>query len=391
MGHSIMVGCDLHDRSMLLKVTVGRRLPGQMSFSNTLEGRDKMIRRLLEMRDSQGADRIVFVYEASGQGFGLYDELHESGIECYVLAPTHLPKTPGRKRNKTDERDALMLLEQCRGYVLAGNPLPTIWIPPAELRDDRDLVRARLETAEANTQVKLQTYALLKRNRVALPDFFTKHRHWTKRFVCWLEETAEGMLNGAAAVLRMYVARHRAFHRELLELDRAIRQLSKCERYKLPCELIQKLPGVGRLTTMVYLTEMGDLCRFKNRRQVAAYLGLCPSSFESGERNDRKGHITRQGPSRVRKVLCQAAWAGVWKDTASRREWERIRRGDPKRGKKAIVAVMRRLAIRMWHIGLSAGVDESLVSPADRIPPLGLDKRGAAPTRFAVASVPAGG
>jgi len=389
MAHPIMVGCDLHDRNMLLKVAVGQGSPLQMSFSNTWEGRERMISRLLEMQKKQSG-RIVFVYEASGQGFGLYDELQESGIECYVLAPTHLPKTPGRKRNKTDERDALMLLEQCRGFVLAGNPLPTVWIPPATLRDDRDLVRARLETAEASTRVKLRTYALLKRNRIALPDFFVKHRHWTKRFVAWLEETAAQMRSGAGAVLQMYVARYQAFHRELLKLDRAIRELSLCERYRLACELLEKLPGVGQLTAMVFLTEMGDLSRFKNRREVAAYLGLCPSSFESGERNDRKGHITRQGPSRVRKVLCQAAWASVWTDTACRRDWERIRRSDPKRGKKAIVAVMRRLAIRMWHIALSAGVDESLISPADRIPPLGLDRR-AAPTRFAVASISASG
>jgi transposase len=350
-----------------------------------------MIHRLLELRKQEGACRIVFVYEASGQGFGLYDELRDAGIECHVLAPTHLPKTPGRKRNKTDERDALMLLEQCRGYVLAGNLLPTVWIPPATLRDDRDLVRSRLETAEASTQVKLQTYALLKRNRIALPAFFLKHRHWTKRFIGWLEETAQGMRSGAAEVVRIYVARYREFHRELLALDGAIRRLSQCDRYQLACQWLQKIPGVGQLTAMVFLTEMGDLNRFQNRRQVAAYLGLCPSSFESGERNDRKGHITRQGPSRVRKVLCQAAWAGVWKDEASRRQWERIRRGDPKRGKKAIVAVMRRLAIRMWHKASFAGVDESLVSPAD--PSLcSSSTRGGPPLPdFAVASVPACG
>ena len=50
---------------------------------------------------------------------------------------------------------------------------------------------------------------------------------------------------------------------------------------------------------MVYLTEMGDLSRFANRQQVGAFLGLVPSSFETGKDDDRKGHITHQGPSRV--------------------------------------------------------------------------------------------
>jgi transposase len=47
---------------------------------------------------------------------------------------------------------------------------------------------------------------------------------------------------------------------------------------------------------MVFLTEIGDLNRFANRRQLAAYLGLAPAAFESGDRDDRKGRITRQGP-----------------------------------------------------------------------------------------------
>ena len=47
--------------------------------------------------------------------------------------------------------------------------------------------------------------------------------------------------------------------------------------------------GVGVLTALVFLTELGDLSRFTNRRQLAAYLGLVPSSYETGKTNDRKG------------------------------------------------------------------------------------------------------
>jgi transposase len=368
MGNPIMVGCDLHDRSMLLKVAIGDGEPRQMNYQNTPEGRRKMVDQLQRLGREEGSERIVFVYEASGQGFGLFDELADAGIECYVLAPTHLPKTPGSRRNKTDERDAQMLLEQCRAYVLAGNHLPTVWIPPPQLRDDRDLLRARLEAAEAAARVKLQTLALLKRNGIDLPDYYLKHRNWTKRFVGWLSEAAALLPSGAAAVLRAYLSRLQQFARELVELDRAVRRLADSPVYQAARRALEQICGVGRLTAMVFLTEMGDLTRFANRRQIAAYLGLCPSSFESGEHQDRKGHITHQGPARLRKVLCQAAWAGVRRDLATRRNWERIRHNNPKRGKKAIVAVMRRLAIRMWHLALTAGVDVALESPAEQVP-----------------------
>lgn len=379
MRNSIMVGCDLHDKSMVLKVAEGSAEPVLLRFANTAQGREAMVAELLERGRLCRSKRIVLVYEACGLGFGLHDLLRKSGVECYVLAPTHLPKTPGGRRNKTDERDAQMLLEQCRGHVLAGNHLPTVWIPPDRLRDDRDLVRTRLDTAEAGARIKLQILSLLKRNGIVLPEFFLKHRNWTKIWLRWLQTTSESLAGGAATVLRSYVARWEALQQELSHLDQAIRDLSETACYAAPVAALQALPGVGRLTAMVFLTEMGDLSRFQNRRQIGAYLGLAPSAFESGNCDDRKGHITHQGPSRVRKVLCQATWASLWKDPVTKETWERLRNHNPKRSKKAIVALMRRLAIRMWHVALACGVDPSLASPVERMPPLRLDKRGTAP------------
>jgi transposase len=292
MNEITTVGCDLHDRDMLLKIAAGMSEPQQRSFGNDCEGREAMVQHLFDFARRHGSQRIVFVYEASGQGYGLHDLLTDQGVECYVLSPTHLAKSSKQKRNKTDAKDAQMLLERARAHVLAGNALPVVWTPPKALRNDRELVRARLETAEAGTTVKLQILSLLKRHGLALP----KNHNWTKKFQRWLA--------GQAALL----------------------------------------PAV-----------------------VAAYLGLTPSADESGAAADRKGHITRQGPSRIRKVLCQAAWAAVRVDSAVRTAWERIRGDRVGRGKKAIVAVMRQLGIRMWHVALAAGVSSELV--ARPIPP----------------------
>ena len=100
-----------------------------------------MIELLWDVGKKHGAERIVFAYEASGQGYGLCDLLCDHGIECHVLSPTLLPKSPKSAKLKTDAKDAQMLLEQLRGFVLAGNPLPVVWTPPQRLRDDRELVR----------------------------------------------------------------------------------------------------------------------------------------------------------------------------------------------------------------------------------------------------------
>ena len=101
---------------------------------------------------------------------------------------------------------------------------------------------------------------------------------------------------------------------------------------------------------MVFLTEMGKLSRFSNRKQIGAFLGLVPSSKESGKTNDCKGHITHQGPARVRYILCQMVWNRMRFDPGEKAAYERIVEKNPKHKKIAVVAGMRRLAVKMWHV-----------------------------------------
>ena len=355
MSEVIMIGCDLHDRSMLCRYSVGTGEPQQASFSNDTEGRGRLIDKLRAVARAHGAERIVFVYEASGQGYGLSDLLHDHGIECHVLSPTHLPKTPKRAKQKTDARDAQMLLEHVRGFVLAGNELPVVWTPPQRLRDDRELVRARIDLADEITRLKLQVLSLLKRRGIAKPT--TYNGYWGKAFLRWLQQEVLPRLDPTVAVvLESWMARYEWLQKERTRLEKALVQLSRTPRYQVPCAELRKVPGVGLVSALTFLTEMGDLNRFQNRREVAAYLGLCPSSFETGETSDRKGRITRQGPARLRKILCQAAWMSLRYSAEAGRRYDRIKQGQRQRTKKALVALMRHLALTMWHRAQACGV-----------------------------------
>ncbi len=131
--------------------------------------------------------------------------------------------------------------------------------------------------------------------------------------------------------------------------------MSETDRYAAASEeLVERIKGVGLLTAMVFLTELGDMSRFNNRKVVGSFLGLVPSSNESGETDDHKGHITREGPARVRRVLCQATWAGVANDKREAKVYDRIVEKNPKHKKIAVVASMRRLGVLMWHIAKEA-------------------------------------
>lgn len=358
MSNVIMIGCDLHLRSMLLQFAVGDDRPQQKSFNNDHSGRAKMFELIDELVKKHKAKRVVFAYEASSLGYGLADLLTDHGVECHVLSPTHLPKSQKQAKQKTDAKDAMMLLEQVRGYVLAGNSMPTVWTPPQRLRDDRELVRALIDAADETTRIKLQINSMLKRRAIEKPTWFRSD--WTKRSVAWLRELAAGMDEAVAPVLETFLDHYDNAVEIHNKLERAVKKLSQTDRYKVPAQELRQLVGVGLKSAMVFLTEIGDPNRFKNRRELAAYLGLCPASYESGDANDRKGHITRQGPARVRKLLCQAAWVSIIRSQEAAKTYGRIH-GDKKgRKKKALVALMRLLAIKMWHRFQGAGVDSSL-------------------------------
>lgn len=352
MAKCILVGCDLHDRSMLLKVSVGGGKSSQRSWANKAASRRKMIGDLWRRARGAGCDRIVFAYEACGFGFVLWDELTAAGIEAYVLAPTRMERSVKQRRNKTDERDAEWILERVKSYVLAGVALPSVWVPDRQTRDDRELVRRRLEVAEKVASVKSQIRWLLKRQGMEKPSWVDGT--WTASYRRWLDGlVAEVLSTGASGTLESLLRQLDWLCGERSSLDASVASLSQTDRYAglvlaLTCE-----KGVGVLTAMTFLTELGDLTRFSNRRQLASYLGLTPSMAESGQWDDRKGHITRQGPSRVRKVLCQAVWSRLGSLPEEMVAYQRLVERNPKQKKIAVVARMRCLAIRLWHVGVS--------------------------------------
>jgi transposase len=368
MSKVIMIGCDLHDATMALRIADG--VGDSVRMTHPTAQRARLIARLKELADARGASRIVFVYEASGQGFGLYDDLVAAGIECHVLAPTRLAQSVSSRKTKTDDKDAERLLDEVRAFVLAGRPLPAVWVPDRQARDDREAVRLRLELAAQRTRIKNQIKNLLKRNQTPLPERFTASGNWSKKSVQWLHEAAirpsGGLGAGARAALGSLTALYEGLTAQIQVLDDVIERLSQGARHRQAHRKLKTLSGVGTLTAMVFLTELGNLSRFKNRRELSAYLGLAPSCHESGERNDRKGRITRQGPARVRHVLCQASWAALRLSPEWRATYERIRRGSKSRSKIALVAVMRQLGVTMWHTARSQELDR-LLEESDRL------------------------
>jgi len=354
MGKYIMLGIDSHDATLVIKMATGKEDAETRRIANSPEGRRDLWDELRRRAGRLGGAQVVMAYEASCQGFGLYDEATAQGFTCHVLAPTKIERSLAQSRSKSDEQDAQQLLEVVRGHILAGNTLPSVWIPDPQTREDREIVRARLDTADKITGLKAQVQTLLKRQATRRPP--STGRGWTKHFEAWLRGLTNPhspLPHGARVALATLLRQKEAMEEETRRLDAEVAALAEQSRYAEPARALMGVKGVGLLTAMVFLTEMGDLNRFANRRKIGAYLGLVPSSHDSGPRVC-KGHITHQGPWRVRRVLCQCAWSRLRTDPAEKAAYARLTERNPKHKKIAVVALMRRLAVLLWHLGRQA-------------------------------------
>ncbi len=345
----IFVGIDLGDKNSVARMAADRDKSERLGFVNTRSGRARLFREAKRRSEDAGGAEIVMAYEASSCGFVLSDEAAAAGIRCHVLAPTKMEKSVEQRKQKNDDRDADDVLEKLRGHVLAGNRLPTVWVPDRQTRDDRELVRTRLELGEKQTQIKTQIQMLLKRQGVEKPSEVGSSR--TVSFRHWLHALSqcESLGCGTRQSLASLLRQLSSVEAEIKHLDKAVEQLSEQERHQPIVRALREEKGVGLLTALVYRTEIGRAGRFRRGRHVGKFVGLTPVSHESGQQQDRKGHISRQGPPRLRKVLCQASWVHIRHDSYSREFYQRLVRKNPKKKKIALVAVMRRLAVRLWH------------------------------------------
>jgi transposase len=346
----IFVGIDLGDKNSVARIAVDRDKSERFGFLNTRQGRARLFREAKRRSEQADGARIVMAYEASSCGFVLSDEAEALGIKCRVLAPTKMEKSVEQRQHKNDDRDANDVLEKLRGHVLAGNRLPTVWVPDLETRDDREWIRTRLDLTEKQTQIKAQIRMLIKRHGLEKPSGLGAG--WTIGYRRWLQalRKSEQLLGWSTRqALDSLLRQLQCLEAEIDRVQKPLEELANEPRHKPIIEELRQEAGVGLLTAMVYRTEIGQAGRFGRGRQVGKFVGLTPTSHESGQQSDRKGHISRQGPPRLRKVLCQASWVHIVHDARAGRIYQRLVSRNPKKKKIALVAVMRRLAVRMWH------------------------------------------
>lgn len=131
---------------------------------------------------------------------------------------------------------------------------------------------------------------------------------------------------------------------QLATVDRKLEELASQDQR---IRRLRTIPGVGRKTAEVLATAIDDPHRFKNGREVSAYIGLVPRQYQSGQ-TDRNGRITKRGSRLLRTMLLECAWVSLRYNDWSRRTYDRIHGGQKTRKKKAAIALARKIAVVGW-------------------------------------------
>jgi transposase len=135
--------------------------------------------------------------------------------------------------------------------------------------------------------------------------------------------------------------------REISGCERELQRLGADHRY---VPQLLTIPGLGWVLAYTIAAEIGDIGRFPTPRKLAAYTGLCPRVYQSGE-SDRRGSLSKQGPRYLRWALIEATSHACRHPAYARRYQQTKRRLGKQRGPKvARVQLARTLASAIWHM-----------------------------------------
>lgn len=322
------IALDVHKAYSLARV---EDQSGRLLTQQRIDHRKGAIGSFLASRP-RGATVAV---EATGNWYWVVDEIEAAQFQP-ALVNARLAKLMMGQVHKTDALD-------CRGLnrLQRTGTLPTVWIPPAAVRDRRELPRTRMMLVRQRTQLKNRIQATFNKHGVPLgPASDAFGRRGRQQLEAALAELP-GETGYATGCL-------------LAELDglgeRIAALEARIEAVFAPTsetELLRTMPGIAKILSVVIAGEIGDIARFGRAEALASYSGLVPRVEASGGKV-RFGATPRQANHTLRWAFVEAANAALLAARRSHRDqhvlalYQRLR---ARRGHgKAIVAVARHLA-----------------------------------------------
>jgi transposase len=283
--------------------------------------------------------RTLLVFETCDIAGWVHDLATALGFAVAVANTAHEAWKWKRVKRKTDKDDALKMVK-----LATNDELPTVHMPSPQQRQKRRLMHHRRTLVERRTQIKNAIRAIFNQQGLSLPRGTGLWRAEGLALLraearpisdCSIDDLWRGRLDVELQLLD-------ALNPQIAALEKKLEELAD-DRVKLLCTV----NGVGPRLAEAVVWHLDDPKRFKNAAHVSSYAGLVPKLIESGERS-RVGRITRKGPSLLRGLLVEVAWMVYRHNEWARQFVQRVSRGMKGRKKIAIVALARRLLVKLW-------------------------------------------
>jgi transposase len=299
---------------------------------------------LLSEHTGSDPSRVLVIFETCDAAGWVHDVAAALGFTVAVANPCDEAWRWRKVKRKTDRDDALKLVR----LALVGQ-LRTVHMPGPRQRQRRRLIHHRKALVERQTQTKNAIRSIFSQQGMS-PALPRGHKLWSQAGVaqllsaharpleeCEVDDLWRGRLQVELQLLESLAQQIARVEKKLEELGRSD------DRVKL----LRTVPGVGPRLAEAVVAHLDDPHRFRNARQVSAYAGLVPKQLESGTMK-RVGRITHQGPSLLRGLLVEVAWMAYRYNAWAKRVVEHVSRGMKQRKKIAVVALARRLLVRLW-------------------------------------------
>lgn len=283
--------------------------------------------------------RTLVVFETCDIAGWVHDLATALGFAVAVANTAHDAWKWKRVKRKTDRDDALKMVK----LAITGD-LPTVHMPSPQQRQKRRLMHHRRTLVERRTSIKNAIRAIFNQQGLPLP----------RGTILWHAPGLE-LLRAEARPIEecsldeLWRGRLQVELQQLESLNPLIARLEKKldELADDRVKLLQTVNGVGPRLAEAVVLHLDDVSRFKSAAHVGSYAGLTPKLIESGERS-RVGRITRKGPSLLRGLLIEVAWMVYRHNEWAQQFVQRVSRGMKGRKKIAIVALARRLLVKLW-------------------------------------------
>lgn len=281
---------------------------------------------------------VEVVYECGCFGYWAHRKFVSYGWQSIVVNPCDIPRISKQKYTKTDSIDARNLSK-----LLKAGLLRSVTVPNMKREQLRALFRRRVQTVMYTRSIKVRLKAQLLYFGIKIPTEMD-NASWSKNFKSWVKDLEWEYETGRQMMLSN-LKQVDYLHYETNEISNQLRKYCR-DNYRKTYDLLRTVPGVGPLTAICFICEVGDISRFKNFKQLACLVGMMPTTYQSSETNRTQG-LTPRALRIMRSYLVEASWQAVRIDPILR---EYYKKHTGKKPNDIIVKVARKLLSRMYGV-----------------------------------------